>query len=89
MTAVASRVEGGRRFGEVIADDARIADLLVAARQLVVTEADGARIVRTFGVFQRARVQRDRARLLSPSKSHAAVQAPQRRQSSVGHGVSK
>ena len=53
MTAIAGGVQRGRGFGEVLAHDARIADLLVGEGQLVVREADRARVVRQFGVLER------------------------------------
>ena len=76
VTSIAGGVQRRCGFGEVLADDARIADLLVAEGQLVVGETDGARFVRELGVLQRARVQRDRARLLALGVRDAAVQPP-------------
>ena len=84
VTPVAGGVQRRRRLGEMVADDARVADLLVAERQLVVGEANGARIVRELGVLQRARVQRDGARLLAARERDPAVQAPERRELRVG-----
>ena len=84
VTPVAGGVERRSGFRQVVADDAGVADLLVAERQLVVGEADGARVVRELGVLQRARVQRDRARLLAARKGEAAVQPPERREARVG-----
>ncbi len=57
MAAIAGGVQRRRGFGEVLADDAGVADLLVAEGELVVREADRARVVRELGVLQRARVQ--------------------------------
>ena len=61
VAAIAGGVQRRCGFGQVLADDARVADLLVAERQLVVREADRARVVRELGVLQRAGVQRDGA----------------------------
>ena len=84
MAAIAGGVQRGGGFGQVVADDAGVADLLVAERQLVMGEADGARVVRELGVLQRARMQRDGARLLAAREGDPAVQAPQRRELRVG-----
>ena len=54
MAAIAGGVQRGCGFGQVLADDAGIADLLVAEGQLVMREADRARVVRQLGVLQRA-----------------------------------
>ena len=61
MTTIAHGVKRRRRLGEVLAHDARVTDLLVAQRQFVVGETDGARVVRQFGVLERSGVERDRA----------------------------
>jgi len=80
MTAIPRSVERGRGFREMLADDAGVADLLVAERELVVREADGPRIVRELGVLQRAGMERDRARLFTAGVRDAPVQAPQCRE---------
>ena len=54
MTSIAGGVKRRCRFGEVLADDARIADLLVAERELVVRQTNGARVVRELGMLQGA-----------------------------------
>ena len=43
VATIAGRVQRGRGLCQVLADDAGIADLLVAECQLVMREADGAR----------------------------------------------
>ncbi len=77
---VAGGMQRGRRFGQVFADDRVVADLLVAEHELEVRQPDAARVVRRFRVFERARVQRNRARLFADGIGDAAVQAPQRRE---------
>ena len=77
MTSIAGRVQRRRRFREMVADDARVADLLVAEGQLVVGKTDRARVVRELGVLQRARMQRDRPRLLALGVRDPAMQAPE------------
>ena len=62
----------------MLANDPRIADLLVTERELVVGQANGSRIVRELGMFQGAGMQRDCPRLLTPGMSDTAVQSPQR-----------
>ena len=52
-------------------------------RKLVMREANCARIVCEFGVLERARVQRDGARLLAAGVGDAAVQPPERGQTRV------
>ena len=79
VAPVAGGVQRGRGFGEVLANDAGVADLLVAEGELVVGEADGARIVRELGVLQRAGVQGDGARLFAAREGDPAVQSPERR----------
>ena len=80
VSPVAGGVQRGRGLGDVLADDRGVADLGVAERQLVVGEADGARVVGDLRVLQRASVQGDRARLLAAGVGDAAVQTPQRRE---------
>src|SRR5437899_12656602 len=80
MTAIARRVERGGGLGDVLADDRDVADLLVALAELVVREADRARVVGHLGLFQRAAVERDRAGLVAARGGYAAVKAPEGRQ---------
>ena len=61
----------------MLTDDARLTNLLVAERQLIVREADGARIVRQLSMPERACVQRDGARLFTASIGEAPVQTPE------------
>ena len=60
VAAIAGRVEGGGGLGQMLTDDARFTDLLVAEGEFVVGQTDGTRVVREFGVLERAGVQRDR-----------------------------
>src|SRR5688572_28649981 len=83
MAPVARRMQRGSGFGQMVPEDARIADLLVAERELAVGESDGARVVRELRVLERPCMQRDRARLFAPRKRQPAVQAPQPRQAGV------
>ena len=76
VATIAGGMQCGGGFCQMLANDAGIADLLVAERELVVRKADGARIVRELGVLERARVQRDRARLFASRERDAAVQPP-------------
>ena len=78
MPAIAGGVQCRCSFGEVIADDAGVADLLVADRELVVRQTDGPRLVRQFGVFQGARMERDGAGLLTAREGDAPMQTPER-----------
>lgn len=89
MTPIAGRVQRGRRFGEVIADDTRVPDLVVAERQLVVGEADGAGLVGELGVLQGARVERNGPGLLALGIRKPAVQTPQRRELAVRDALLK
>jgi hypothetical protein len=89
MTAVAGGVQGGGRLGNVFADDRDVADLSIALAELVVGQPDAARFVRRLGVFQRARVHGDRARLIAACRRQASVQAPERRDPPGGHVVAE
>ena len=89
MTPITGRMECRRRLRQVIADDAGIADLLVADGQLVVGESDRARLVGELGVLERTRVQRDRAGLLTARKRDAPVQAPEHRELGVGNPLAQ
>ena len=57
-----------------------VADLLVAEHELEVRQPDTARVMRRFRVFERARVQRNGARLFADGVGDAAVQPPQGRE---------
>ena len=80
VAPIARGVKRRRGLGDVLADDGRVADLLVAEAELVVREADGFGIVRLLGVTQRAAEQRDRARLVAFGKRDAAVKPPECRE---------
>ena len=54
VAAVAGRVQRRRRLRDVLADDRRVADVAVAEAELVVGEADRARVVRALRLLQRA-----------------------------------
>jgi hypothetical protein len=70
------------RLGDVLADDGGVADLAVAETQLVVCEADGARIVGALGLRERLRQKRDATRRLSACGRQAAVHPPKLREAS-------
>ena len=76
MPAVSRRVQCRSCLGEVLPDDARIADLLVALCELIVRKADGPGGVCELGVFQGPRMQGDGARLIATGKGEAPVEAP-------------
>ena len=80
MAPVTHGVKGRRRLRNVLSDDGDVADLAVTLTEFVVSETDGAGIVRDLGVLQRASVQRDGARLIAPGPRQPAVQPPQRRE---------
>ena len=56
MTAVAGGVQRRGGLGDVLAHDRDVADLAIALAELVVGEADAARVVRRFRLLQRAAV---------------------------------
>ncbi len=76
VAAIAGGVQRRGGLCQMFANDAGIADLLVAERQLVVCETDRARIVRELGVLERTCVKSDRARLLASCECDTAVQPP-------------
>lgn len=77
MSPIAGRVQRRRSFGQMLADDSGITDLLVTERKLIMRKANGARIVRQFGMLQRAGMEGDGARLLTARIGDAAMQSPQ------------
>ena len=89
MAPVAGRVEGRRGLPDVLADDRDVADLAIALTELVMREADPARVVRRFGLLQRASVHRDGARLIATRGGEAPVQAPERGEPAGRHGVAE
>ena len=74
---IAGGVERRRGLRDVLADDGRVADLPVAEAELVVGEADGARIVRALGRLQGFGEERDAARRFAAGGGQAAVHAPE------------
>ena len=89
MAAVAGGVERRGRFGDVLTHNRVVADLPVAERQLVVGQADGARVVRDLRLLERAAVKGDGARLFPARVGHAAVQPPQRREQDRRNGFAQ
>ena len=65
VSPIASCVEGRCSFGQMLADDSGITDLLVTERKLIMRKANGARIVRQLRMLQRTRMEGDGARLLA------------------------
>ena len=87
MTSITRRMQRRRRFSQMFANDTGVADLLVAERELVVGKPDCTRFMSELGMFERARVKRDGARLLAARERDTAVQPPQRRQARVRDAV--
>jgi len=84
---IAGRVQGGRRFGNVLAHNRHVADLPIALSQIEVGEANGAGVVRDLGLFQRPVVEGDGPGLLAAGKGDAPVQAPEIRVENMGQGL--
>jgi hypothetical protein len=84
VALVARGVQRGGRLGQVFPEDARVANLPVAQRQLVVRQSDRPRVARQLREFERAGVEGDRARLVPLAEREPAVQPPQRRHRGVG-----
>ena len=80
VAPIAGGVQRRRGLRDVLADDRRVADLLVAEPELVVREADRLGVVRLLRVPQRAAEQRDGARLVAFRKRDAAVKPPECRE---------
>ncbi len=89
MPPIAGRVQRGRGFRQVLADDARVAHLLVGKRQFVVGEADRARIMSEVGMLERARMERNRPRLLAARERQPAMQPPQCGKLAIGNLVAE
>ena len=89
MPAIAHCVQCGGGLRQVLANDARIADLLVAKRKLVMGKTDRACVVRELRMFECSRVQSDRARLLAACKCDAAVKSPGVRKTRIGYLFTK
>ncbi len=62
----------------MLANDGRVPDAAVAVGELVVGQTDGARIVRGFGLFESAAVERDGSRLIAAGRGKPPVQTPKR-----------
>ncbi len=74
---VAGRVEGRSRLGDVLADDGDVADLTVAEAELVVAEANGARIVGPLGLLESLGQQGDASRRFAAGDGEPAVHSPE------------
>src|SRR5438034_616720 len=85
MPAIAGGMERGGRLRQVLAHDAGVANLFVTEGQLVVGQTDGARVMRELGVFQRALMQGDRARLLTACERETSLETPEGREFRVGY----
>ena len=77
VPTVACRMESRRRLGDVLANNRHVADVAITEAQFVVREADGARIMRAFGLPQCLGEKRDAAGGLAARNRQAAVDAPQ------------
>src|SRR5262245_14211313 len=80
IAAVARGMESRRRLGDVIADDRGVADLAIAAPELVVSEADGAGIMGSLGGLERLAEERNAARRLPAGDCELALEPPEFRQ---------
>ncbi len=80
VAAIARRVQGRRRLRDVLADDDGVADVPVAEAELVMSQADGARVVRALRLLEGAAEERDAAGRLPARDGQLAVQAPELRQ---------
>ena len=87
VPAIAGRVQSRSGLGQVLSNDARVADLLVTERQLVMGESDGAGLVRELSMLQGTGMQRDGARLFAAREGDPAMQPPQRRQLRVWNRI--
>ncbi len=70
-------MEGGGRLRDVIANDGAFADLPVAEPELVVGEADRARVVGAFRLLQRAREKGNAPRGLPLGDGQLAMESPE------------
>ena len=90
---IARGMQRGRGLGDVLANDRRVAHLLVTESQLIMREADGLGVVRKLGLAKRPADQRDGARLVALGERNAAVPAPargeQRRRKVVARGIGR
>ena len=77
---ITRRVQRRGGLRDVLADDGGVADVAVAEAELVVGEADRARVVRPLRLLQRAGEERDAARRFTLGDRQLAVQAPQLRE---------
>src|SRR5258708_37859818 len=77
---MAGRVQGRGRLRDVLADDDGVADVPVAEAELVMSQADGARVVRALRLLEGAAEERDAAGSLPARDGQLAGQAPALRQ---------
>ena len=77
VAPIAGGVQRRGRLRDVLADDGGVADVAVAETELVVGEADGARVVGALGLLERAAEERDAARRLAARDRQPAVQPPE------------
>jgi hypothetical protein len=76
VAAIAGGMQRRRGFRQVLTDDARVAYTAIRERQFVVCESDRTRVVRQLRTLERARVERNGARLIPASGCQPAVQSP-------------
>ena len=76
MSAVAGGVQRGRRLADVLPDDRDVANLAITLTELVVSEANGPRVVRQLRLLERATVKGDGSRLVASGGCETAVQPP-------------
>src|SRR6188508_3398866 len=84
VTPVADSMKSRGRLRQVLTNDARVANLLVAKGELIVSKTDRARVMRALGMLQRSCMERDRTRLFTARERDATVQSPQVGKPGVG-----
>src|SRR6185503_1466543 len=76
-------------FGQMLANDSGITNLLVTEGKLVMRQTNGARIVRQLRMLQRARMEGDGARLFAARVCDAAMQSPQGGEQRITDGLAQ
>lgn len=82
MTTITRGVKGGSRPRDVLANNRGITNLAITETELIMREADRARIVSALGLFEGARQKGDAAGWFAPGDRHSTVHSPKVRQTS-------